>query len=202
MPWIDDWLPTWQFDEVHHIRSRASPAALLDAAAAYDPAHDRWINVALAVREAPGRLSSGLGLVSALTSRSRFGLADFVALGRQGDEALAYGLAGRFWEPGYGLQPLADAAAFSAFAEPGAAKLLLAFEARREQAGAEDGVGEGTTSTRLTTVTRVLCTDDAARRRLLPYWAVIRPVSGLIRRRILADIQRAAEAADDAAAAG
>lgn len=201
MPWIDDWLPTWQFDEVHHIRSRASPAALLDAAAAYDPSHDRWISVALAVREAPGRLASGLGLVSALASRSRFGLADFVALGRQGDEALAYGLAGRFWEPGYGLQPLADAAAFTAFAEPGAAKLLLAFEARREQAGADDG-DEDSTSTRLTTVTRVLCTDDAARRRLLPYWAVIRPVSGLIRRRILADIQRTAEAADDAAAAG
>ena len=46
MPWIDDWLPNWQFDEVHHIRSRASAAAMLDAAAAYDPAHDRWINAA------------------------------------------------------------------------------------------------------------------------------------------------------------
>ena len=184
MPWIDDWLPSWQFDEVHHIRSTASPAALLDAAAAYDPAHDRWINLALAVREAPGRLASGLGLGGALAGRARFGLADFVALGRQGDEALAYGLAGRFWEAGYGLQPLADAEAFAAFNEPGAAKLLLAFEAQRD----------GDTS-RLTTVTRVHCTDEAARRRLLPYWAVIRPVSGLIRRRILANIQRVAEAA-------
>jgi hypothetical protein len=187
MEWIDDHLPVWQFDEVHHIRSRASPAALLDAAAAYDPAHDRWINAALAVREAPGRLASVLGMASALASRPRFGLADFVALGRRGDEALAYGLAGRFWEPGYGLQPLADAEAFSAFAQPGTAKLLLAFEARREA-----------DHTRLSTLTRVFCTDEAARRRLLPYWAVIRPVSGLIRRRILADIRRAAEAAHDA----
>lgn len=188
MDWIDDWLPAWQFDEVHHIRSAASPAALLDAAAAYDPAHDRWINAALSVREAPGRLVAGLGLGlglgSVLAGRARFGLADFVALGRQADEALAYGLAGRFWEAGYGLQPLADAAAFSAFEAPGAAKLLLAFEARRD--------GD---ATRLTTVTRVRCTDEAARRRLLPYWALIRPASGLIRRRILADIRRAAEAA-------
>ena len=197
MTWIDDWLPTWQFDEVHHIRSAASPAALLDAAAAYDPAHDRWINMALAVREAPGRLASGLGLGSALTGRARFGLADFVALGRHGDEALAYGLAGRFWQAGYGLQPLADADAFVAFNEPGAAKLLLAFEAQRETTD-ESGAKAGT---RLTTFTRVLCTDEAARRSLLPYWAVIRPVSGLIRRRILADIRRAAEAADQDAAA-
>lgn len=196
MTWIDDWLPLWQFDEVHHIRSAASPAALLDAAAAYNPAHDRWINAALAVREAPGRLASALGVASALASRPRFGLGDFVALGRHGDKALAYGLAGRFWEPGYGLQPLADADAFSAFAEPGAAKLLLAFAAQRAPAGAA-----GTQVSRLTTVTRVLCTDEAARRRLLPYWAVIRPVSGLIRRRILADIRRAAEAAGDAGAA-
>ena len=184
MPWIDDWLPTWQFDEVHHIRSAASPAALLDAAAAYDPAHDRWINAALSVREAPGRLVSVLGLASALAARPRFGLADFVPLGRLADEALAYGLAGRFWQAGYGLRPLADAEAFSAFAEPGAAKLLLAFEAQREQ-----------DTTRLTTVTRVWCTDAAAKNRLRPYWTLIRPVSGLIRRRILADIRRVAEAA-------
>lgn len=183
MVWIDDWLPSWQFDEVHHIRSAASPAALLNAAAAYDPAHDRWINLALAVRGAPGRLVSVLGLASAPAARLRFGLADFVPLGRLADKALAYGLAGRFWEPGYGLRPLADAAAFSAFAEPGAAKLLLAFEAQREH-----------DITRLTTVTRVYCTDAAAKNQLLPYWALIRPVSGLIRRRILADIRRVAEA--------
>ena len=186
MAWIDDWLPSWQFDEVHHIRSAASPAALLDAAAAYDPAHDRWINLALSVRGAPGRLVSVLGLASALVARPRFGLADFVPLGRLADEALAYGLVGRFWEPGYGLRPLADAEAFRAFAEPGAAKLLLAFEARREAEGGH---------TRLTTVTRVLCTDAAAKHRLRPYWALIRPASGLIRRRILADICRVAEAA-------
>ncbi len=50
MAWIDDWLPQWQFEEVHHIRSSAAPGALLDAAAAYDPAHDAWINAALALR--------------------------------------------------------------------------------------------------------------------------------------------------------
>ncbi len=182
MAWLDDWLPQWQFDEVHHIRSSAAPGALLDAAAAYDPAHDALINAALALREAPARIASKLGGRSALGQRPRFGLADFVALGRHGDQALAYGLAGRFWEPGYGLQPLADAEAFSAYAEPDAAKLVLGFEAQAD--------GGATT---LTTVTRVHCGSEATRRRLAAYWLLIRPVSGLMRQRILADIRRVAE---------
>ena len=35
---------------------------------------------------------------------------------------------GRFWEPGYGLVRLADAAAFRAYDTPGVAKMLLASE--------------------------------------------------------------------------
>lgn len=182
MAWIDDWLPQWQFEEVHHIRSRAAPGALLDAAATYDPAHDAFINAALALREAPARLAARLGKRNALAARPRFGLGDFVPLGRDGDAALAFGLAGRFWEPGYGLQPLADANAYRAHAEVDAAKLLLGFVAT--SAGG---------STTLTTITRVHCGSEATRRRLAAYWLLIRPVSGLIRRRILADIRRAAE---------
>lgn len=182
MAWIDDWLPQWQFEEVHHIRSRAAPGALLEAAAAYDPAQDAFINAALALREAPARLAARLGSPSALAERPRFGLGDFVPLGRDGDAALAFGLAGRFWEPGDGLQPLADPAAYRAHAEADAAKLLLGFVATR--------AGDSTT---LTTLTRVHCGSEATRRRLAAYWLLIRPVSGLIRRRILADIRRAAE---------
>lgn len=185
MAWIDDWLPHWQFEEVHHIRSRATPAALLNAAAAYDPAGDRFINTALRLREAPARLLGGLGGRSALAQRPRFGLADFTPLGRDGDAALAFGLAGRFWEPGYGLQPLPDAPAYLAYAEADAAKLLLGFVVTR--AG---------NSSALTTLTRVHCGNEATRRRLAAYWMLIRPVSGLIRRRILADVRRVAERAE------
>lgn len=184
MDWIDDWLPAWQFAEVHHSRSSASPAQLLDAAAAYRPDDDRLIGAAMALRESPGRLAAALGLSSALAGRPRFGKSDFLPLGRLGDEALAYGLVGRFWEPGYGLVKLADAAAFRAYAAPGVAKMLLAFEARVE----------GKT-TRITTLSRLVCPDAATRRRVALYWAVIRPVSGLIRRRMLAQIRRVAEAA-------
>jgi len=183
MDWTDGWMPRWQFAEVHHIRSRASPAALLDAAQAHDPDDDRLIRVALGLRESPGRLAAALGLSSALAGRPRFGKADFLPLGRLGDEALAYGLVGRFWEPGYGLLPQADAAAFRAFQGPGVAKLLLAFEARAD--------GD---ASRITTLSRLVCADAPTRRRMALYWTLIRPVSGLIRRRLLAQIKRVAEA--------
>ena len=190
MAWIDEWLPHWQFDEVHHIRSSASPAALLDAAAAYDPSQDLVINTALSLRGAPARLVAALGWGSAPDPQPRFGLGDFVPLGRHGNKALAYGLAGRFWEPGYGLQPLADAEAFRTHDDADGAKLLLGFVVRRE--------GRSRTHSTLTVLTRAACADEATRRRLAAYWTVIRPMSGLIRQRILADIQRRAEQADAA----
>jgi hypothetical protein len=62
--------------------------------------------------------------------------------------------------------------------------MLLAFEAR------VDG-----RTTRITTLSRLVCPDAATRRRVTVYWAVIRPVSGLIRHRMLAQIRQVAEAA-------
>ncbi len=193
MDWIDAWMPSWQFAEVHHIRSSASPAALLDAAAAYRPDDDVLIGAALALRESPARLAAALGLASALADRPRFGKADFLPLGRLGDEALAYGLVGRFWEPGYGLVPLPDADAFRRFAEPGVAKLLLAFEAYADDSGSGSGSEEGGGATVITTVSRLVCADDATRRRMALYWGLIRPASGLVRQRLLAQIKRVAE---------
>ena len=44
----------------------------------------------------------------------------------------------------------------------------------------------------LTTQTRVFCPDDESLRRFRPYWLLIRPASGFIRRRLLQRIARAA----------
>ena len=186
-------LPQWQFAETHHTDTTASPEALLRAAQAYDPVDDPLIGAALALREAPGRLAARLGWRSALAQRPRFGLADFTPLGQPTAHSLAYGLVGRFWEPGYGLVPQADAAAFAACRAPGAARLLLGFVAQPLAAA----VG-GQPRTRLLTTTRVFCPDAATRRRLAPYWWLIRPVSGLIRQRMLGQIARTAERAGQA----
>ncbi|MNT33576.1 hypothetical protein D3C72_1695100 [compost metagenome] len=48
------------------------------------------------------------------------------------------------------------------------------------------------TGTRLTTRTRVWCGDAAAQRRFTAYWLLIRPASGLIRRRMLQRVRDAA----------
>jgi hypothetical protein len=47
----------------------------------------------------------------------------------------------------------------------------------------------------LTTETRVLLTDEASRRAFARYWLLIRPFSGLIRRRWLAAVARRASQA-------
>ena len=83
-----------------------------------------------------------------------------------------------------GCPTLPGAAALFAFATPGVAKLMLSFEARPDGA-----------STRITTISRLHCADAATRRRVAVYWALIRPVSGLIRGRMLRQIRRVAEAA-------
>lgn len=47
----------------------------------------------------------------------------------------------------------------------------------------------------LSTETRIVCADRSAQRHFAPYWYLIRPVSGVIRRRMLRAICEASEAA-------
>jgi len=176
-------LPQHHFVESHALPIRAEPGRILDIVERLDVADDRLIAFFIALREAPGRLAARLGLRSAFASRS-FGLSDFLPLGREGDREVCFGLAGRFWRADYGLDRPSDAPAFRTWSAPGSARLVIDFVAEPR----EDHV-------MLRTQTRVFCIDAEARRRFLPYWLLIRPVSGLIRRRLLAAIRRRAEGA-------
>ncbi|MEL7938868.1 hypothetical protein [Pseudomonas delhiensis] len=176
----DRLLPSYQFSERHHLRIAAPPGALLDAVATLGDEEDPLVQRFLRLREAPARLALRLGLGNALAQRPRFGLHEFSRLGRDGDEALALGLVGRFWRADFGLRPCPDAEAFRHFAEAGCARLLLYFHC--EAAGAGD--------TWLHTETRVHCPDLHSRLLFTPYWLAIRPVSGLIRRRLLQSVRR------------
>lgn len=175
------YLPRFQFSEAHSCHVPATPTRVLDAAGRPDVVDDPLARQLIALRELPDRLAGRLGFASSLQHRAAFSLADFTPLGRDGDHELAFGLAGRFWRADYGLAPLADARAFAALDPAGLAKLVLHFTAEPEGAG-----------TRLTTRTRIWCGDDAARRRFHLYWLLIRPASGLIRRRLLRRIHDAA----------
>ncbi|MBG4586951.1 hypothetical protein I5F53_30025, partial [Pseudomonas aeruginosa] len=86
---------------------------------------------------------------------------------------------GRFWRADFALERIADGEHFRCYDQPGVAKLVLCFRCTPSASG-----------TLLHTETRVFCPDRASRLRFTPYWLAIRPVSGLIRRRLLAGIER------------
>lgn len=182
MKLISKYLPAYSFSEVHWLDVAADPRTVIEAAASYRPEDDTVFRKMIGLRELPMRLGNIFGGRRA-KSPPPFGLDNFVRLERLDDSELAYGLVGRFWRPDFGLLSVADSQAYLDFATPGIAKLALGFSAVAQ----ENGV------TRLTTETRVFCPDPACRLKFAPYWYLIRPVSGLIRGRILAAIKRASE---------
>lgn len=174
---LDRYLPTYQFSETHACLIAAEPTAIVDNVVAYRPESDWFFRLMIGLQELPMRLVGKPGTPSA-----PFGFDDFTLLGRSADE-IVYGLVGRFWRPDYGLEPVVDGPAFQAFAAGDVARLALAFATRRHPDG----------RTQLVTETRIDCPSRAARLKFTLYWLVIRPVSGLVRRRMLASIRRASE---------
>jgi hypothetical protein len=178
---LDDHLSDWTVRERHSIRIAAPPADTLAAARAVTRREVPTLRLLMTLRTLP----------VALVRRGRRGLdapllrgferMGFAALGESSSE-FAYGGVGRFWEPSGGLRAV-SAEEFAGFAEPGYAK--AAFNFRVEP----DGNGGCV----LSTETRVLTTDDGARRRFRLYWTFVRPGSGLIRHAWLRAIRSRAE---------
>ncbi len=91
------------------------------------------------------------------------------------------GLIGKFWTPTGSIRRF-EPDELAAFDEPGYAVTAWNFVLETE--------GEGT---RLTTETRIRCTDATAERRFRRYWGLVKPFSGLIRSEMLRTIKKAAE---------
>jgi len=183
MALIDEFLPAFQFRERHALTVAAGPQALLDALLLPGATEDPLTRGFIAMRELPHRLFGGGPATRAERPRIDFGIDNFMRLGRDADRELVFGLIGRFWQADYGLVHIEQPELrFAGYFEPGLAKLVLNFTA--------DPLPNGCTS--IATETRVFCVDDEARRRFRLYWALIRPVSGLIRRRLLSRIGRIA----------
>lgn len=171
---IDRYLPHHQFSEEHSRFIPATPTQVLDAVSRPEVVDDPIARGLIALRELPNRFAGRLGLASKLQDRPSFSIANFTFLDRDGDQEVAFGLAGRFWQSDYGLVDVHDAKAFDALDASGIAKLVMNFTAEPQDSG-----------TLLTTRTRVWCGDAAAQRRFRLYWLLIRPASGLIRHRLL-----------------
>lgn len=181
MSLTDKYLPEYSFREVHSCEVMARPESVIQAAAAYQPDDDPFFRKMIGLRELPMRIGMRMRGKHAEVAPP-FGLHNFVALEQQ-DDALAYGLIGRFWRPDFGLISVSDGAAYRDFNMAGVAKLALVFSVKLQT----DKI------TKLETETRVLCPDLASRLKFTPYWYLIRPVSGLIRGRILNSIKRESE---------
>lgn len=167
MTLLDDVLPLWDFDERHGVRADAPAARLLDAVRTVTPAETPLLRVLFALRGLPTRADAPL-----LGQMLRGG---FELLGEAPDELVA-GAIGRPWRVWESLRRDVD---FASFDEPGYLRMGLGFRA----------VDGG-----LVTETRVLATDDRARRAFRPYWLAVKPASGLTRRSWLAAAARRASA--------
>jgi hypothetical protein len=162
VPEIDRVLAEWDVHELHEIVLEASPERALDAALASPAAPDLAVRALLRLRGIRSR-----GSIEELLRSIGFDV-----LARRADEVV-FGAAGKPWRPGGGLRPLAGAA-------PGTVRVAANF---RVQAAAGGGA-------RLSTETRILAVDAAARRAFGRYWRGVGPFSALIRRRWLKGVQR------------
>jgi hypothetical protein len=165
-------LPAYDFNEVHAREIKAPPPAVWQAL--------------LAVRLDQLRIARPLVTLRGLGNapRAKGPLLEHgpVTIYARTEPAFVVGgFVGRPWQRAAPRRPIRSLAEFGAFTEPGWAKVLTDFSITPTDAGAV-----------LRTETRILCTDSASRRRFTLYWAAVRAGSSLVRRDLLATIDRLA----------
>lgn len=173
---IDEILPRYDFREIHSASIQAPSNIILDCIARMKMADDPMVRLAITLRELPTRLIGG-------SSRKPLDFDDFTPLARDGNSSLAVGLIGAFWQADYGLLAVDSLEMFTANDNKNVCRLVIGFATAAHSSG----------KTILTTETRVFCPTSTVKRKFAPYWYVIRPVSGLIRKRMLSRIRRQAE---------
>ncbi|EPF70318.1 hypothetical protein [Acinetobacter rudis] len=169
------YLPVYNYCEEHHLDMVGSAAEVMKEILNYQADRDLFFRYAIALRELPHRL-----LHKSKQSQKTFGLDNFTLLEKNGDQEVVFGLVGQFWKLDYGQVVIDSAESFLAFDQLGDAKLILYFSIEQ----LDD------TRCRVTTETRVSCLGAKALSKFRPYWYLIRPVSGLIRHRILKQLQK------------
>ena len=179
---IDRYLDDHGVRSFHEIEVDAAPSITYQAVRELDLGKSVPIVALFAVRGLP-HLVTGKARLSRSITLETILQAGFTILEERAPREFVMGAVGRFWRPDSGFVRIAPEE-FRSFDEPGYAKAALTFI-----------VEEHGTGSLLATETRVACTDSAALRKFSLYWRVIGPFSGLIRRLMLDQVKRAAEAA-------
>ena len=190
---IDEFLPEFDVVERHQILIDAPVAQSYAALRLTDFGRPLAVRAMLALRALPSfllglpRLLRRLkGQTSGHTSPPTLTLDTFLKhgfalLSEAKEEEVVLGLVGRFWTP-TGCLETTSGKRFRQEGRPGLAKAAWNFAFEQTGAG-----------TRVTTETRVKCTDASSRRRFKLYWLAVGPFSGLLRRYMLRELRRTAE---------
>jgi hypothetical protein len=171
---LEEVMPDYDVNEVHELWVADPPEAAYEAVLAVTGGEVRLFGPLMRLRTL-GRsrrvFDPGAPLLGEVLK------VGFLKLGERPGEEVVVGAIGRFWSL-TGNRPVATDD-FGAFSEPGYAKAAMNFTVTPERNGA-----------RITTETRIACTDAAATRKFRRYWLVIRLGSGAIRRSWLKAIRR------------
>jgi hypothetical protein len=180
---IDRFMPTFDVVERHAVVVRAAPDKAFAAIRRIDLARSLPIRALMALRGLPlAARRGGPGWKPVSWKLDDLIAMGFVLLAEEPGVEMVLGVAGRFWRPAGGvIQVAADE--FAGFDEPGLALGAWNFRVEPEHGG----------TVRVTTETRVRCTDQASRRSFLRYWRLVGPFSGFIRNRALALVKAEAE---------
>jgi hypothetical protein len=171
---IDQIMPNFDRREIHRRTVTAPPAAVWAAAKDLRADEMTLMRLLMDVRTLGRRKKD-----DARTVLSAFKWMGFREVGEEpGREFVVAGI-GRFWQLSGGLREVEGREHFTTFAEPCYAKVAFNFRLEDNQ---------------LSTETRIAGTDAEARRRFGPYWLLVRPGSGLIRREWLRAIDKRAQA--------
>ncbi len=168
---IDDFMPDCDFSETHDIRIRATAESVFRALNEVDLCESVIVSWLFRLRGLP---------TEKMTLREMRRI-QFHTLGESANRELLLGLAGRFWTLTGNLQKI-NSNNFREFNEKGYAKATWNFLL-------DETKGE----IRLTTETRIKCTDSESRKSFGFYWTFIQPFSGLVRKEMLKMIKKKAE---------
>lgn len=168
---IDEFMPKYDFNETHDIKIRAKRTDVFRALNETDLC-DSWIIRTLFFLR---------GLPTRKMKLSEMKKMRFETLGKNENQEVLLGLAGKFWKITGDLQKI-NSDNFREFDKKGFAKAVWNFS-----------LDEQARETRLTTETRIKCLDEESKKSFGFYWTFIQPFSSISRMEILKTIKRNAE---------
>ncbi len=184
---LDNFLPTYEFQEVHAVTVNASPERVFTALKELTTAElSPLVFLLFSIRALPARLLgqqySGVFQPGPFLDQMYKG--GFIPLTEEQNCEVVFGLVGQFWKLTGGIEPhIQDAAAFLAFDDPAFAKVAANLAVSTDQEG----------RTRCSTETRIHVPELSTRRKFAFYWRIISLGSAFIRVLWLRAIKRKAE---------